>query len=100
MATAIRQELLQYRLYLHTTLGQVWTNPERADLSLIDQDVEIADFVDLGSEIRPWGDYSHLRGLMFSVSLTECIVLDGPAFRYDRTEPNARGVVNCSGKCC
>ena len=100
MALAVREEVLRYRLYSHTEYGLVWSTPERADLSIHDEDYALSDYVQFTAEIRPWGDYPHLRGLYLSLTLIECIVLDGPAFRYDRAEPQVRGVINCAGQCC
>ena len=103
MALAVRGEVLRYGLFDAGGFGQVWTTPERAQI-INGQHMlplaELEDYVKFNAEIRPWGDYPHLRGLYLSLTLTECIVLDGPAFRYDRAEPRVRGVINCAGQCC
>ena len=104
MALAVRGEVLSYGLYDTDEFGLVWSTENRMEriegLQLSPLMAELKDYVKFNAEIRPWGDYPHLRGLYLSLTLTECIVLDGPAFRYDRAEPQVRGVVNCAGKCC
>lgn len=104
MGLAIIDEVLGYGLY-ENDYGLMWSTPARmaTDVKWSQMDdlgVTVSDYVKLSDDIRPWGDYPHLRGLYMSLTLTECLTTEGVTFRYDQTDADAVGVVNCEGKCC
>jgi hypothetical protein len=100
MGLAIVSEAMGYGLWQSPEGEFVWGAGGRIPGSYSDHNRQLSDYVTLSDEVRPWGDYPHLRGLYMSLTLKECIDTEGVAFRYDQTEGTALGVVNCEGRCC